>query len=392
MFDIGILATKKILVIFLVVLILYYKILSLIFLENITDKENFTSKFKAIKKGKKYLDQCNKGILIKRGIFPLSNIPKISIIIPLYNTGERIKFIIRSIQNQNIADIEILLINDFSNDNNVTLHIIEKLKIEDQRIIIINNKNNMGILYSRCIGVLQSKGEYIMNLDHDDFIFDEDVFDTVYKAAKNGDFDILSFTYITSKDYHLKVRSPRYITLPHNYIVTQPRLSTYPLFKNDRFIYHDFTIWAKLYKNSTYKKAVHLLTYKRYSVFNAYNEDLIGLFTICNVAKNYKYIRKIGVYHYDNSISASHVVKKDTKIFVDIFFTDIILDLAKKQYKKYGAIFLYGRINLSNNNNYNNQYLLKVIDKILLNKFIEEKYKKKIRLKFKKILEKCRLI
>ena len=377
--------TKKLVLIFIIVLILYYKIQSFIFLDNITDKENFTSKFRSIEKGKQYLDQCNKGILIKREKLEVSNSPKVSIIIPLYNTGKRIKYIIRSIQNQNIEDIEIILINDFSNDNNITLHIIEKLKMEDQRIIIINNKNNMGILYSRCVGVLGSKGQYIMNLDHDDYIFDEDVFDTAYKAAKNGDFDILSFTYITSKDYHLKVRSPRYITIPHNYIVKQPKLSAYPLFKNDRFIYHDFTIWAKLYKNCTYKNAVNLLTYKRYSVFNAYNEDLIGLFTICNVAKNYKYIRKYGVYHYDNSVSASHVVKQDTKIFVDIFFTDIILDLAKNQYKKYGAIFLYGRINLSNNNN-NNQYLFKVIHKILLNKFIEEKYKKKIRLKFKNLL------
>ena len=93
---------------FIIVLILYYKIQSFIFLDNITDKENFTSKFYSIKKGKQYLDQCNKGILIKRKKLEVSNSPKVSIIIPLYNTGERIKYIIRSIQNQNIADIEII--------------------------------------------------------------------------------------------------------------------------------------------------------------------------------------------------------------------------------------------------------------------------------------------
>ena len=223
-----------------------------------------------------------------------------------------------------------------------------------------------------------------MNLDHDDFIFDEDVFDTSYKAAKHGDFDILSFAYITSNDYKIKTRDPYYIFMPHNYIVTQPRLSSYPLFQNDKFIYHDFTIWAKIYRNIIYKKAVNLLKYKRYSVFNTYNEDLIGLFTICNVANNYKYIRKYGVYHYDYNKSASHIAQNETRIFDDIFFSDIILDLGKNQYKKYGAIFLRGRVHLSNYKN--NQYLLKVIRKILNNKYIKEKYKNKIKLKFKKLL------
>ena len=368
----------------IILLILNYKIQTLIFLDNITDKENFTSKFKSLKKGKLYLDQCMMNRLINGIKISTSKYPKVTIIIPLYNTGERIKFIIRSIQNQNIADIEIILIDDYSNDNDVTLKFIEKIKLEDNRIVIIHNKKNMGILYSRCIGVLKARGEYIMNLDHDDFIFDKDVFDTSYKAAKIGDFDILSFTYITSSDYKLKTRDPYYINMPHNYIVSQPKLSSYPLFQEEKFVYHDFTIWAKLFKNKTYKKAVELLTFRRYSVFNAYNEDLIGLFTICNVAKNYKYIRKYGVYHYDNINSASHIAENDSRIFDDIFFSDIILDLATNQNKKYGAIFLKGRVNLSNNKN--NQYLFKVIEKILQNKFIKEKIKKKIKLKYKKLL------
>ena len=372
---------KIILVILMVLMILNYNIQKFIFLENITDKENFTSKFKLLKKGKLYLDQCMNNILINRTNKVETVIPKVTIIIPLYNTGERIKFIIRSIQNQNIFDIEIILINDYSNDNNVTLNIIEKLKLEDHRIVILNNKKNLGILYSRCIGVLKSNGEYIMNLDHDDFIFDYDVFDTVYKAAKKGDFDILSFTYILSNDYKLKTLDPFYINIPHNYIVTQPRLSSYPLFQNDKFLYHDFTIWAKLYKNYTYKKAVDLLTFKRYSVFNTYNEDLIGIFTICNVAKNYKYIRKYGVYHYDNINSASHIAEKDSRIFDDIFFSDIILDIGKNKFKKYKAIFLKNRVNISNYQN--NIYLLKVIHKIIISKYIDKKLKKIIKLKYK---------
>ena len=86
-------------------------------------------------------------------------------------------------------------------DNGKTLEIVEKLRETNQRIILINNKKNMGILNSRSIAILRAKGEYIMNLDHDDFILDEDVFDTAYKSAKNGNFDIISFMHCNIEEY-----------------------------------------------------------------------------------------------------------------------------------------------------------------------------------------------
>ena len=58
-----------------------------------------------------------------------------------------------------MTDFEIILINDNSTDN--SLKIIRKMKSYDNRIHIINNHKNMGTLYSRCIGVLNSKGKYI---------------------------------------------------------------------------------------------------------------------------------------------------------------------------------------------------------------------------------------
>ena len=54
-----------------------------------------------------------------------------------------------------MLDIEIILVNDFSTDN--TLLTIQKLKDEDPRIKIINSEKNMGILYSRSMGVLKIK-------------------------------------------------------------------------------------------------------------------------------------------------------------------------------------------------------------------------------------------
>ena len=65
-----------------------------------------------------------------------SSTPKISVVIPVYNCNKTIKAAVRSIQNQNMGDIEIILVNDLSKDN--TSNIIQELSEEDPRIKIIN--------------------------------------------------------------------------------------------------------------------------------------------------------------------------------------------------------------------------------------------------------------
>ena len=87
---------------------------------------------------KNFIIRSSNGILDKKP--PLKNFinPRISSIIPLYNCENTILRAIRSIQNQNIEDIEIILINDFSKDK--ILMMINQLQKEDPRIIIINDK------------------------------------------------------------------------------------------------------------------------------------------------------------------------------------------------------------------------------------------------------------
>ena len=372
---------KILFIVLIIAFFLFININDFIILENITGKENFTTKIKAFRKGKKYIDQCFQGQLITNQTFKKVEYPKVTMIIPVYNTGELIKPVLRSIQNQNMLEIEIILVNDYSNDNK-TIKIIEELREEDPRIILINNNKNMGILYSRSIGVLQSKGEYIMNLDHDDLIFDYDVFDTAYKSAKNGNFDIISFRHVSSKEYNSSINEIKsgHSIIRHNKIVTQPELSVYALFTDEKVSYFDYTIWAKLYKSEIYKKATNLLTYERYSVFNIYNEDFVGVFIICNVAEYYKYIRKYGVFHRDYTASTSHNINFENKMFFDIFFSDVIIDLARNQFKKYSAIFLDQRVKPSNESN--NKYLMEVIDKIMKCEYIEDSYKERIKNKF----------
>ena len=77
-----------------------------------------------------------------------------------------------------MTDIEIILVDDFSKDNTVLL--TEKIQREDNRIKIIKNQKNMGVLYSRSIGVLSSKGKWLFTLDNDDLFLNDDILDSIF--------------------------------------------------------------------------------------------------------------------------------------------------------------------------------------------------------------------
>ena len=129
-----------------------------------------------------YYLESQKGILKNDYIFKIStnlklkivkkfekiNNPAISIISPVYNSEKYILRFIKSIQCQKFIDLEIILIDDFSIDNSI--EIITKYKKTDQRIILIKNKKNKGTFINRNLGVLYSKGKYIIIPDPDDII------------------------------------------------------------------------------------------------------------------------------------------------------------------------------------------------------------------------------
>ena len=128
-----------------------------------------------------YFSQCSKQDSFSK-INPEKNSqPKISIIIPIFNEEKNIIPTIRSIQNQTLQEIEILCINDNSNDS--TLNILEKLKKEDTRITILTNKIQRGDLFNLINGGLEAKGEYITYIYPKDFFTNKDALNSLYDIA-----------------------------------------------------------------------------------------------------------------------------------------------------------------------------------------------------------------
>lgn len=92
--------------------------------------------------------------------------PRISVIMPVYNTEKYVAEAIESILNQTFTDFELIIINDCSSDR--TPEIIAEYALKDQRIRLINNPQNSGPAKSRNDGILQSHGIYIALMDADD--------------------------------------------------------------------------------------------------------------------------------------------------------------------------------------------------------------------------------
>ena len=162
----------------------------------------------------------------------LSTKPNVSIVMPCYNCTKYILKTIRSIQNQDLSNFEIIIVNDASTDD--SLKYIEQLQKEESRIEIIKNMKNMGILYSRAIGTLSAKGKYIFPLDQDDMVLDKDVFSILINIANKGKFDIIIFDTIHSTlkpDVYTTRIVPTCLDRNHkpNLVLFQPDLGNYQI-------------------------------------------------------------------------------------------------------------------------------------------------------------------
>ena len=178
--------------------------------------------------------------IINNNIYSLNNkknTPKISVFIPIYNKDKYIKRCIQSVQNQTLEDIEILAVNDFSNDK--SLEILEQLAKNDHRIKIINNKENRGLLYSRAMGIINSIGEYLINLDPDDEFNDENDLEYLYEKTKNSKIDVISFATFFKGLNRVMLKCRNY-----HHIQYQPELFLSAFNQSNRL--DDYLIWNKL--------------------------------------------------------------------------------------------------------------------------------------------------
>ena len=223
---------------------------------------------------------------------PNSDNIKITVFLAIYNKGKYLKRSIGSIQQQTIKEVEIIAINDGSTDN--TLEILKEMSEKDSRIKIINNGRNRGPLYSRAMGILNSRGEYLLSLDPDDKYQGPKNFKYLYNRAKKLNVDIVNFVvlYYPSKITSEKMGS--YYT-----IIRQPRLFEECFFKD--CIIKDYFITNKLVKREVFMQAYKEFEKYVYGVKWHYFEDNIWSILVYKYANSSIFVsRRIYCYYLNN--------------------------------------------------------------------------------------------
>lgn len=128
--------------------------------------------------------------------------PKISIIVPVYNVEEYLPDCLDSLINQTFKDIEIICVNDGSPDDSIK--ILEKYQNKDSRIKIISQENR-GLSGARNSGLKIASGEYISFVDSDDWL-DLNFFEELYKACTEEDASIAVACMIRKRKLTQKYR------------------------------------------------------------------------------------------------------------------------------------------------------------------------------------------
>ncbi len=167
--------------------------------------------------------------------------PKVSVIIPVYNVEKYLSKCLDSVINQTLKDIEIICIDDGSTDN--SLSILEEYAKKDKRIKIIKQKN-LGAGAARNKGLEVAKGDYLSFLDSDDF-FELDMLEKLYDNAINinSDIAICNFKYFCTS-------TGKYINARNINKFIHKKVFNYEDIPNKIFNIFDNCSWNKLLKTS----------------------------------------------------------------------------------------------------------------------------------------------
>jgi len=253
------------------------------------------------------------------------NIPKISIYMPIYNKSKYLIRSIKSIQNQTLKNIEIIAVNDCSTDDSLT--ILNKMAKNDSRIKIVNNDKNHGLLYTRAMGILKTKGKYIINLDPDDSLYENDALEFLYNITQKFSVDVLSFGFLDNHSYSLKCKNVEQI-------LKQPEIFEQAFSSDNNF--KDYLLWNKLIKRKLMIKSYEIFKRYIYSVKWNYGEDIIWSVLIHKYAKSMICIKKIIYIYNSNRDSLIHnqfnIIRIQNFFNIDEMFRQI---LNKRKEQKY---------------------------------------------------------
>ena len=207
--------------------------------------------------------------------------PFFTVIVPVYNTSASLGKCLDSILNQSFKDIEVIAVDDGSDDNSSDI-----LKEYAEKVNIFTHPENKGLLCARITGMKNAKGSYILHLDSDDYMC-EDALEKLHAfIGKEGrESDIIEYGYIMD---------PEGVRVIHEH-ETKDRVH--------RLLIHEYppTVWNKCYRREIVEETLNIME-EFYCVFS---EDCYFSMMYACMNPKYEYYDEV-LMHYVATQGVTH--------------------------------------------------------------------------------------
>jgi len=248
--------------------------------------------------------------LIEKNNLKKSIYPDVSIIMTMYNQAHCIHKGIRSVQNQSLKNIEIIIVDDCSQDNGTD--IIKEYQKKDPRIILISHDMNEGEIKSRTDGIRKAKGKYITIIDGDDALIHKNILKNCLFIAQKGKLDVVEFKGITYSKGKLGNTVYNYYNKKDfiDLIIYQPEL-------RDKFInrknlcFDNRVIWGKFIKKDLFQKLLIYLGKEYTDDYINEAEDILMAISLYHLANSYYIMKQPGyIYSFDEKKNKFPLINK----------------------------------------------------------------------------------
>lgn len=231
---------------------------------------------------------------------------KLGVIVAAYNVENEILRCLESLHNQNFEDAQFIIVNDGSTDETKNVIVDYISNSNDKRFVFFDKANN-GISSTRNYGLQKANSDYVMFVDGDDALSDDQ--DFLYKISNIMDKDSLDILEFNYEEKNNKGKQKKFTERKSTQVISGTELF-YESIYNNRF---DSYVWHYMYRLNLLKDNV--FWFKE----NTYIEDVLFIIPVLLASKKAKYVDEIG-YTYirrNNSITNNSNVSHRKKLVKD---------------------------------------------------------------------------
>lgn len=279
--------------------------------------------------------------------------PKVSVIVLIYNTEKYIERCARSLFEQTLDDIEYIFVNDCTPDNSI--NVLKEVMLDYPKRIsnvkILHNERNKGQAYSREFGIKNATGDYVIHCDSDDWV-DTEMYERLYVYAVDNNFDIVwcDFYRTDGKQYN----------------------RIYQVSETDRQSLIGNMLVGKIFAslcNRLYKRRLHENTDFVFPTANM-TEDFVISLQLILLSSKIGYLATPLYYYYDNRHSISKTINA-------LQIESNLNDMIKNQELVYSILKKYSLFEvLSEQYNFRSLLLKETLNPLLSKKSYRDLWKK----------------